>query len=93
MLASVAKLQEIEGNENDLRVVTAMPQLVRPRHPTLVAATASPSIGQLRICSRAAGDDAFNTVRPSCYRSPLHNSLATATPIWEVNRKIHLLDV
>jgi hypothetical protein len=38
MLASVAKLQEIEGNENDLRVVTAMPQLVKARHPTLVAA-------------------------------------------------------
>ena len=37
--------------------------------------------------SAVAGDDAFNTVRPSCYRSPLHNSLATATPIWEVNRR------
>ena len=32
------KLQEIEGNEEDLRVVTAMPQLVKARHPTLVAA-------------------------------------------------------
>ena len=32
------KLQEIEGNEEDLRVVTAMPQLVKARHPALVAA-------------------------------------------------------
>src|SRR3954453_5938194 len=32
------KLQEIEGNEEDLWVVTAMPQLVKARHPTLVAA-------------------------------------------------------
>jgi uncharacterized coiled-coil protein SlyX len=32
------KLQEIERNQNDLRVVTAMPQLVKARHSTLVAA-------------------------------------------------------
>jgi hypothetical protein len=32
------KLQEIEGNEHDLRVVAAMPQLVKARHPALVAA-------------------------------------------------------
>src|SRR3954447_2204112 len=32
------KLQEIEGNEEDLRVVTAMPQLIKARHATLVAA-------------------------------------------------------
>ena len=27
------------------------------------------------------------------YRSPLHNSLAIATPIWEVNQNIYFLDV
>ena len=91
MFASVAKLQEIEGNENDLRVVTAMPSLLKLATPRSLQHTASPSIGS--CVSAVAGDDAFNTVRPSCYRSPLHNSLATATPIWEVNRKIHLLDV
>src|SRR3954465_781942 len=32
------KLQKIEGNEEDLRVVTAMHQLVKARHPTFIAA-------------------------------------------------------
>ena len=45
------KLQEIEGNEEDLRVVAAMPQLFKARHPTLVAAHRLASIRQLRTFS------------------------------------------
>jgi len=50
MLASVAKLQEIEGNENGSWLqCLSLSKLATPRS---LQHTASPSIGQLRICSR-----------------------------------------
>ena len=83
-------LQEIKGNEEDLRVVAAMPQLVKARYPAFVAAhglTVDQATAHLQFV-HSLETDAFNTVRPSRYRSPPHNSLAIATPIWEDNRNI-----